>query len=341
MKQWMPILFLATGLMGASGLPAAADGSLTTAIAQQLDIKENAFAKLKSSPEVHEMDVPDRSREVSLSGLIRLASSGEPLLQALAEGGNGNLLGPSQQEGFFGRPAAAKDLSNLVLPDGDFEVLAECKPKACKFKLNQAGIEKAQSINWKSPQAQKQFSEYFKEDLARYVEAFRKDGAKAGIIYDDKPQPFGVAEGAERLRAQMKLWPEKEPRLFAYLERYPKDPPEGIRDQIYWSLKDFGYRPTLSVDLIVVDSSPETPGVKAIFVQQTLYADHYLAARYQIGALLDGPEALGTEGHFLFLTDQILFDDSLGSFKRSLLGRGMRSDLEDRLKAIAKQTEKP
>lgn len=339
MNRWTLALVLIALWIPGSGPSAWAEDSLKAALAQSLDMKENAFAKLSDDPKVSEMDVPDRSRQVSLAGLIRLSSSGEEFLQELEEAQNGSLLGPSQAEGFFGRPATAKDLANLTLPDGDFEVLADCKPANCKFKLSREGIEKAQSIDWKNSASRNQFSEYFKNYLAQYVETFRQEGAKALIVYDDKPKPFALKDGAESLRARMTLWSEREPRLFTYLSQYPADRPEGIRDQIYWSLKDFGYRPTLSVDLVVVDSSPQTPGVKALFVQQTLYADHYLAARYQIGVLLDGPEALGVPGHFLFLTDQILFDDGLGSFKRSLLGRGMRSDLAERLQSIAKKTK--
>lgn len=339
MNRWILVLVLPALWIWVVSPSAHAEDSLKAALAQKLDINENAFAKLSDDQEVSELDVPDRSRQVSLVGLIRLPASGETLLKELAEGRNGSLLGPSQEEGFFGRPATPEDLANLVLPDGDFEVLAECKPNRCKFKLNREGIEKAQSIDWKKSASRNQFSEYFRDDLASYVDRFRQEGSKALIVYDDKPKPFALKEGAESLRAMMTLWSEREPRLFTYLEQYPSNPPEGIQDQIYWSLKDFGYRPTLSVDLIVVDSAPQTPGVQAIFVQQTLYADHYLAARYQLGALLDGPEALGVPGQFLFLSDQMLFDDGLGSFKRSMLGRGMRGDLADRLEAIAKMTE--
>jgi hypothetical protein len=339
MRQWTLIYLMIAMLTPGLALSEATQSTLTADLADQLDIKENAFAKLSDDPKVNEVDVGDRSREVALFGLIRLPSSGEALLQGLASERNGTLLGPSIEEGFFGRPASAKDLSKLALPDGDFEVLASCKPRDCKFKLDQEGIEKAQSINWDTDAGRAEFVEYFRRSLAQYVETFRKQGASALIVYDDKPEPFALAKGDERLRARMSLWPEREPALFAYLGEYPNGKPESVTDVVYWSLKDFGYRPTLAVDLIVIDSSPQTPGVRALFVQRTLYADHYLAARYQSGALLDGPEALGVPGHFMLLTDHMLFDDGLGSFKRSLLGRGMQSDMRDRLKSIAQNVD--
>ena len=335
MRQWKLIYLIIAVLIPALALSEATPSSLAPDLADRLDINENAFAKLSDDPEVNEVDVEDRSREVALFGLIRLPSSGEGLFQDLASERKGTLLGPSIQEGFFARPASAKDLTKLVLPDGDFEVLADCKPNECKFKLDREGIEKAQSINWNSDGARSEFVEYFRLYLAQYVQTFREQGAPALIVYDDKPEPFALAQGSENLRARMSLWTEREPDLFNYLDDYPKNKPEQVTDVVYWSLKDFGYRPTLAVDLIVIDTSPQTPGVKALFVQQTIYADHYLAARYQSGALLDGPEALGVPGHFMLLTDHMLFDDGLGSFKRSLLGRGMQSDMSDRLKSIA------
>ena len=339
MHRWMLSHLIISLLTPGLGLAEATPSTLAPDLADRLDINENAFAKLSDDPEVNEVDVNDRSREVALFGLIRLPASGEALLQDLASERNGTLLGPSIEEGFFGRPAKAEDLSKLVLPDGDFEVLADCKPHECKFKLDRAGIEKAQSINWSSEAARSEFVGYFRRYLAQYVQAFREQGAAALIVYDDKPEPFTLSQGSENLRARMSLWTEREPELFAYLAEYPKGKPEPVRDVVYWSLKDFGYRPTLAVDLIVVDPSPQTPGVKALFIQQTIYADHYLAARYQSGALLDGPEALGVPGHFMLLTDHMLFDDGLGSFKRSLLGRGMQSDMQDRLKSIAQNAD--
>ena len=205
MNRWTLALVLIALWIPGSGPSAWAEDSLKAALAQSLDIKENAFAKLSDDPKVSEMDVPDRSRQVSLAGLIRLSSSGEEFLQELEEAQNGSLLGPSQAEGFFGRPATAKDLANLTLPDGDFEVLADCKPANCKFKLSREGIEKAQSIDWKNSASQNQFSEYFKNYLAQYVETFRQEGAKALIVYDDKPKPFALKDGAESLRARMTL----------------------------------------------------------------------------------------------------------------------------------------
>ncbi len=339
MRRWTLSYLIITLLTPGLGLSEGTPSTLAPDLAKRLDIKENAFAKLTNDSVVNEVDVEDRSREVALFGLIRLPASGENLLQDLVSERNGTLLGPSLEEGFFAQPASAQDLSALVLPDGDFEVLARCKPRDCKFKLSREGIEKAQSINWDSDAGRAEFVEYFRLYLAQYVQTFREQGASALIVYDDKPVPFALAKGDERLRARMSLWTEREPELFTYLAEYPKGKPEPVKDVVYWSLKDFGYRPTLAVDLVVVDSSPQTPGVTALFVQRTLYADHYLAARYQTGALLDGPEALGVPGHFMLLTDHMLFDDGLGSFKRSLLGRGMQSDMRDRLKSIAQNAD--
>ncbi len=312
--------------------------ALSSELASFLDVKKSAFEKVTRQPLVTELDVPDRSRRIALAGLIQLKGSGAKLLDQLASAQAGTLLGPAQQDGFFSKPTSASNLKSLALPEGDFEVLADCEPSACKFKLDHEGIVKAQSIDWKNPTGQTQFTDYFREFLAQYVERYQEKGAPALIVYDDKPKPFALNLGSEMIREQMSLTQSQVPELFAYLGEYPKNRPEEVTDLFYWSLKDFGYRPTLSVDLIVVDRSPLASGIKSTVILQTIYADHYLAARYQIGMLLDGEKALGVPGEFLLLIDRVLFDDSLGGFKRRLLGSGMKDDLSDRLKSISEKT---
>ncbi len=85
MRQWTLIYLIIAVLIPALALSEATPSSLAPDLADRLDIKENAFAKLSDDPEVTEVDVEDRSREVALFGLIRLPSSGEGLLQDLPE----------------------------------------------------------------------------------------------------------------------------------------------------------------------------------------------------------------------------------------------------------------
>jgi hypothetical protein len=114
-----------------------------------------------------------------------------------------------------------------------------------------------------------------------------------------------------------------------------------MSDAIVWQMADFGYRPTLVIDHIVVDRETEVPGATALTAAKTIYANHYLAGRIQVGAVLDGEAALGVPGHFLLLVDRIAFDDQLSGFKRTLLGRGLRDTLLARLEYLRTLADGP
>ena len=73
---------------------------------------------------------------------------------------------------------------------------------------------------------------------------------------------------------------------------------------------------------------------------KTIYANHYLAGRVQLGAVLDGAAALGVPGHFLVLVDRVQFDDVLNGFKRKLLGQGMAKSLRERLTLVRDLADK-
>lgn len=324
------------GLLWPLSLKADEQGSrLVSELDKAFGMNANVFSKLQDSAWVTELSVPDRSREISVAGVIRIKGSGKNLISDLEQSRGTALAGPAQQSGFFTDPAKAANLNDLILPEGDFEVLASCEPNDCKFKLSAESIQKVRSLDWKSDQSNGQFTEYFRQYLADYVQSYRKQGAGALIVYDDKPKPFPLNQGAEALRKEMTLLEKIEPDLFAYLGQYPKGKPEQVENRFNWSLKDFGYRPTLSVDQVILDTDPQTQGATAVVVFVTLYADHYLAARYQTILLIDGEEALGIPGNFLLMVDRMLFDDGLGTIKRSLLGSGVKSDTESRLKYAA------
>jgi hypothetical protein len=126
----------------------------------------------------------------------------------------------------------------------------------------------------------------------------------------------------------------RSPEFSEYLVSYPAGGRQSVSSSMTWAVMDFGYRPTLSIDHFFIDRAPEGAGILALIAAKTIYANHYLAGRLQVGVLIDGAEALGVPGHFIVLVDRIRFDDKLSGFKRSLLARGLSSDVEGRLKFL-------
>jgi hypothetical protein len=171
----------------------------------------------------------------------------------------------------------------------------------------------------------------FRSQASAYVAAYREKGNGALVVYVDKAHPSSLGETVESLVAKFAGFSRHAPDLTRYLLDYPAGRRPRMSDTIVWQIADFGYRPTLVIDHLVVDREPGVPGAALLAAAKTIYANHYLAGRIQLGAVLDGPTAFGVPGHFLLLVDRIAFDDALTGFKRKLLQKGLRESLESRL----------
>jgi hypothetical protein len=297
----------------------------------------DAIRGIGDDPLIVELDVAEPSRQAALVGLMRVGADPTPLFEA-AVGPKAPPLTLAERHGTFSSAEpAARDLSGLRVADDDYELLERCRPSDCRFKLDAEAIEAVQSIDWSATGAEQEFLEFFRRSLDADVTRYRDRGLDGLITYADKPRPYPVADGVRRLQRETAPLLELYPDIRAYLEAYPAPAPASVSDHLVWTLSDFGFRPTLSVDHLVVGESGHAEGLRSAVVLRTIYASHYLAGRLQLAGVIDGEKVFGVPGHFVLAVDQILFDDEVGRFKRMLLGRGLASTIEDRLIALREQ----
>ena len=309
--------------------------------------------KLGDGPVVVEVGVSDRKRQAAFAGFIRIRDANRNLFLGSSPLDSSppdsslldarpslppTFLAPAQY-GRFSNPARVGDLAALTLADDDYAVLAECKPANCRFKLDASGIREAGALDWKAEGARERFLDWFRPSLVAEVSDYRKVGPSGLITYADKPAPYPVAQGIVQLGQEARPVLDLYPALAQALDAAPgmgSDSPTASLDTVIWSVSDFGYRPTLSVDRMILYE-----GSRAVMALINLYSNHYLAGRLQLGGVILDGQLPGVSGDFFWVLDQLLFDDSLSGFKRSLLGRGLKSDLSDRLKRIRKNGETP
>ncbi|MDE0886083.1 MAG: hypothetical protein OSB70_11175 [Myxococcota bacterium] len=313
----------------------AEDSVFGSALLDFMQVAPGQLVSAEKEPLVVEIKVSERSRQAVYMGLVRLEAGAQSPFFLPGSDAIPSLMQPDQF-GYFENPAQAQDLAPLKLDDDDYSVLEECRPQECRFKLSALGIAEAEALNWQAPGARQAFLGGFRTALADEVSGFQAKGLPALITYADKPTPYPVATGIRRLLA------EAEPVLDLYprLSKTLADPggaggtTTGESDRVLWSVSDFGYRPTLSVDRVVYLNKAPPADQGSVMALQNLYSNHYLAGRLQLGGILPEGSLPGQPGRYFWTLDLILFDDALGTFKRSLLGRGLRSEVEDRLKAI-------
>jgi hypothetical protein len=319
---------LAPSLVGAES-PTLLRDLVDTAGFSRSDIERNGDSGL-----ARELDVADRARNAAFAGIIRIRTRGEALAPAIEK--MDVVKSPLEAHAFgrFTNPTRPENVADLEFQDSDLEVLADCELSQCKFKLSEEGIDALASIDWGSENAGVEFTKLFRVEALTYVDQYRRDGSSGLILYRDKSDPLNLGKTLASLVEQFAALRRDAPEFSKYLVSYPAGGRPSVSDSITWAVMDFGYRPTLSIDQFFIDRTPEQAGVLTLIAAKTIYANHYLAGRMQIGALIDGAEALGIPGHFIVLVDRIRFDDELSGFKRSLLARGLSSDVEGRLKFL-------
>jgi hypothetical protein len=324
-------------------LPSAAwpgESAALDALVKRAEFDAGEIRDMGDGTLVSELDVGDRSTRASFAGLIRIDGDTKVLSRRIMLPDGHDVGGEASRSGFFGDPATEADLANLVFDDSDYEVLSECEPASCKFKLPRKGIERIQAIDWTAEDADVRFNELFRRQLVAYVQAYRSEGDAALIVYADKPEPYSLAAGTRTLLQDLTALRAEAPVLYAYITSHPEGRPAGVSDRIYWSIKSFGYRPTFAVEHILINHQPEFEETETLLVFKTIYVNHYLAARIQVGGLIDGEKAFGVAGSYAVMIDRMVFDGELSGFKRKLLGRRLKMDLGKRLRFIRSLAKK-
>jgi hypothetical protein len=322
----------------ALAMAASASRAQTPSLIDEL-VKTSSFTETEirgigDAPLVRELQVADPGTRAAFAGIVRIQSDGAALAEALAAPERAPLAKGTHRRGRFHDPPRPADVAEIEFSADELEVLADCKVTACKFKLGREGIEAFGANDWSHPDAGDRFHERIRSEALAYVDGYRKQGNAALVVYADKSTPVALGTTLESILREFAAFQRQAPGFSSYLLRYPSDRRPETSDSIVWQVVDFGYRPTLVIDHIVVDRRPEVPGATALVASKTIYANHYLAGRIQMGAVLDGQAALGVAGHFLLLVDRIAFDEPLSGFKRKLLGNGLHSSLGERLEYL-------
>jgi hypothetical protein len=272
-----------------------------------------------------------RGRQVTVIGLAKVPASPETLTKDLLKR-DGILQSEAlRQIGVFSDPAAPADVAKFRLPDSDIEALTDCEVGDCKFKLGERGVADLEKVDWSQPDARERVDALMRAAMVRSVRLYQERGREALLEAVDKDEPQSLAEGADRLTAQLGLSTRMVPALRDHLLHYPKAGIEGARDRILWTIRDYGYRPVISLVHSIIYQPPGKLPVTLIALK-SLYTSHYFHARQRlIGLWADSGNPNAT---YLGFGDRLLFDDDVGSIKRRMLEAGVVKDTIARLELL-------
>ncbi|MBW2652240.1 MAG: hypothetical protein JRC57_04020 [Deltaproteobacteria bacterium] len=182
-------------------------------------------------------------------------------------------------------------------------------------------------------------TDLFCRDIISYVQNYLKSGNSVLLVYADKKKPMALAEGFDSLLAQASYVYRYIPELHRYLKEFPRSAPPGVDDFLYWSVQDFGKRPTTTITHATIYDLTDGANPDAMIALKQIYASHYFQARFELMALADVPAGAKKPGFYLVYLDRLLFDEDLNWASRKLILKGVRSYVTSWLNVIRKHLQ--
>jgi hypothetical protein len=282
-----------------------------------------------------EIDVADRSAGLALIGVMRLDKEPGSVHAAMSRAGD--ILGRTEvginELNVIAEPPADDEFAAYELTQVEKEALETCELGDCRVKLPQDLIELVADLDYAWEEDAEPFTAAYRGRLTDLVRAYRKTGNAALWTYRDKENPLHALDGFRAALNEAAESVDIIPNVAAYLLNYPKMGIEGNAEEfLFWSVLDFGQRPTLTVNHIV-SVRPANPRLDYLLVIKNIYANHYFGGRMTIGAIL-AEGVMEAPGNYFVLVDHLEFDGKLNRLLRGVVSRGIRNDMENRLRFI-------
>ena len=199
-------------------------------------------------------------------------------------------------------------------------------------------------VGWSSPNSSLQAHQIVREMILQLVHAYQANGNAALGRYDDGDEPLTVPEEFGALLTNSKELLIPVPELITYLDQYPRSRPAGAEDFFYWSVVDFGLKPTVRVNHVIVYPLATRPsGVSHVIAIKQLYASHYFHTTLELRFLVDAERRADRRGFYLFSITRSRIDGTSGlkgSLLRPVISRRSRNAVRSYLEHIKRQVER-
>ena len=261
------------------------------------------------------------------------------------------------QIGRFDSPPRLEDLQGLALPEEDLAALPECRPGDCDLKLSADAMTRFRNeVDWSSSAASQQANRIAREMILDLVLAYQADGNGALGSYADSDEPLPVAEEFRALLASRDPLPAPVPALLAYLDEFPHGCPPGAENFFYWTVVDFGLKPTIRVNHVTIyplENGPQSverledgppPGEAYAIAIKQLYASHYFHTTLELRFLTGHVHRSGRHGASLISITRSRNDGMTGFkgwFLRPIIRRRSRDAVRGYLEHVRRQVEHP
>jgi hypothetical protein len=270
------------------------------------------------APVTRQLDA-DPGKEIALFGAVWIDAPISRYVAALNDIENFEKGGGFRATKIVSDPARIEDFAALTLPDEDVQDLAQCEVGDCELKLSAEGItDVRKKVDWTKDDAKAQVERLIREAAVNYVNAYREGGNSRLAVYRDSENPTFVANEFHELIDRMPEFGEGLSGMRAYLLDYPKVSKPPTSSLIYWQEAEFGLKPTIRINHLVIQETPEA----TVVANKQLYSSHYFWTALELRVLVRDPSR--GEG-FWFVTVTRSRSDGLSGF----IGRMIRGKVRE------------
>jgi hypothetical protein len=262
-------------------------------------------------------------QEVAVCGLVYLKVPPETFLQSFRESMVRKSDSAILQIGKFSSAPTIEDLQSLTLEPRDIDDLKTCVAGDCKVKLSAGMMQRFQNeIDWTAPDYRFQVTVLYKGILLDYVREYLRQGDAALIEYNDKPTRIRLADETLSLMDASNFGQS----ITSDLPPDSKWPSESgvtvVENALIWSKIEFGLKPVIAINHIVVYKQQQTTGPQVLVVSKQIYANHYFDASLAVTAFGKNPKE--NSESYLFYENRSRVDGLNGLFGK--LKRGVIED---------------
>lgn len=240
-------------------------------------------------------------------------------------------------------PPRIEDFAALQIPEEDWKALRDCEVGDCELKLGEPALEHLRSqVDWSDPAASQKVLEFMRARALEYSLGYLEGGNDKLGVYRDGKKPTAIADEFRGLLENSPYVMSYRPELHRYLMEYPRASLPRASDFLYWSMVDFGGKPTFRLNHVVIDPLAEGPNAGVVIASKQLYFTHYFHTGLELTTLVKDREH-PDDGFYLVSLNRYRTDlpgGVFGKMARKVAEDGARGGTERYLTATKGAIEK-
>src|SRR5262249_18556277 len=129
----------------------------------------------------------------------------------------------------------------------------------------------------------------WRETMAAFAAAYLAQGDAGLVQYDNNNMPVKVADSYAREIPRSLYLADSAPDLFRYVSSFPKDPPQGVEEYLYWLKEKFWTKHVTSLNHVTIRTADAPSGRFLVAVSKQIYANQYFESSLSVTSFSEGP----------------------------------------------------